>query len=325
VSITGVAVPAVAIDTQLARICPLNAQWKWEAIPHDATSFLVNFPSFQDLERVNGIQMDVPDFEAQFKIPKWEIKDIQTKFDLPQLWVHVEGVPHAVRHFHGLWAIGSLLGITVDVDLPSLYSQNVVQIKVAMMNLDILNKHQDDKGFFVDVTTILKFKGYDLRFWKQKVGFKPDPSFTPFFWRRKDDDLDEEDPSNVKGKGPHSVQCGSLGSQATSMEVDGVVSGSNGAGSCSGVQRQMAETGAAIFPSSTGLGTASLGRSRPGSAPGYGLGGLTVAGGAVCHPRVLLQLEQGGPSHSAHADLGLAGLLPPACGGVPPLFTLDEA
>jgi hypothetical protein len=46
VSITGVAIPAIAIETQLARICPLNAQWKWEIIAHDATSFLVNFPSF---------------------------------------------------------------------------------------------------------------------------------------------------------------------------------------------------------------------------------------------------------------------------------------
>jgi hypothetical protein len=293
VSITGVAIPVVAIETQLARICPLNSQWKWEAIAHDANSFLVNFPSFQDLERVNGIQMDVPDFEAQFKITKWEIKDIQAKFDLPQLWVHVEGVPHTVRHFHGLWTIGSLLDITVDVDLPSLYSQNIVRIKVAMMNPDILNKHQDDKGFYVDVTTILKFKGYDLSFRKQEVGFKPDPSFTPFFWRRKDDELNE-DPSNVKGKGPQSAQLGSSGSHATSMEVDGLVSASNGAGSSSGVQRQVSGTGTAKLPSSAGLGAASRGRpnmlgwTRPGTAPGHALGGLTAAAEAVCHPRAFL-------------------------------------
>jgi hypothetical protein len=29
-------------------------------------------------------------------------------------------------HFHGLWALGSLMGTTIDVDLPTLYSQNVV-------------------------------------------------------------------------------------------------------------------------------------------------------------------------------------------------------
>jgi hypothetical protein len=40
-------VPSTTIEAQMARICPLNSHWKWEAIAHDATSFLVNFPSFQ--------------------------------------------------------------------------------------------------------------------------------------------------------------------------------------------------------------------------------------------------------------------------------------
>jgi hypothetical protein len=97
--------------------------------------------------------------------------DIQPKFDLPQLWVHVEGVPHFIWHFHGLWAIGSLLGTTVDVDLPTLYSQNVVRILVTMMSPDTLNKHQDEKGHYVDVTVTLKLQGYDLRCRKQKAGF----------------------------------------------------------------------------------------------------------------------------------------------------------
>jgi hypothetical protein len=142
----------------MVRICPLNVQWKWEAISHDAASFLVNFPSFQDLERVNGIQMGVLDFDAQFKISKWEIQDIKPKFDLPQLWVHVEGVPHTLRHFHGLWAIGSLLGTTIDVDLPTMYSQNVIRILVAMMKPNTLNKHQDEKGSMWIPPLLLSFK-----------------------------------------------------------------------------------------------------------------------------------------------------------------------
>jgi hypothetical protein len=83
VTISGAVVPSTAIEVAMARICPLNSQWKWEAIFHDRNSFLVNFPSFQDLERVYGIQMGVPDFDAQFKISKCEVKDIQPKFDLP--------------------------------------------------------------------------------------------------------------------------------------------------------------------------------------------------------------------------------------------------
>jgi hypothetical protein len=92
----------------------------------------------------------------------------------------VEGVPHTVRHFHGLWAIGSLLGTTVDVDLPTLYIQNVVRILVAMMYPDVLNKHKDDKGFYVDANVTLKLKGYDFRFRKQTTSFQPDTKYSPF-------------------------------------------------------------------------------------------------------------------------------------------------
>jgi hypothetical protein len=33
--------------------------------------------------------------------------------------VHVDGVPHTARHFLGFWAVGSLIGTTLDVDLVS--------------------------------------------------------------------------------------------------------------------------------------------------------------------------------------------------------------
>jgi hypothetical protein len=64
VTISSSAIPPTAIEAEMARFCPLNVQWKWEALAHDANSFLVNFPSFQDLERVNGIQMGVPGFDS---------------------------------------------------------------------------------------------------------------------------------------------------------------------------------------------------------------------------------------------------------------------
>jgi hypothetical protein len=68
VTITGVVVPSTAIEAKMARIFALNSPWKWEAISHDADSFLLNFPSFQDLERANGILMGVFDFDASLNL-----------------------------------------------------------------------------------------------------------------------------------------------------------------------------------------------------------------------------------------------------------------
>jgi uncharacterized membrane protein YgcG len=326
VTIFGCVVPSMAIEAVMARICPLNTLWRWEAISHDSNSFLVNFPMFQDLERVNGIQMGVPDFDAQFKITKWEVKDIQPKFVLPQLWVHVEGVLHTLRHFHGLWALGSLMGTTVDVDLPTLYSQNVVWILVAMMNLDTLNKHQDDKGPYVDVTVTLKLKGYDFRFRKQKTDFKPDTKYTPFFWKRKDDDLDDRDMRNSKGKGPHGMPQGASSSQsssmATSMDVDGSggVSGGGGSGVCS--QQRSGATGAAASldrPMAAALrGRPNMmGCTRPGAAARSSLTGLR--GAVSCDDRPGVQEVRPLAQLGVHDDLGHPGVV-----GVRPLDVLGQ-
>jgi hypothetical protein len=55
------------------------------------------------------------------------------KVELEKVWLRVEGVPHTLRHFLGLWAVGSLVGKTVDVDLTSLRRRAVVWIQVAML------------------------------------------------------------------------------------------------------------------------------------------------------------------------------------------------
>jgi hypothetical protein len=125
--------------------------------------------------------MGVPDSTAQMSVSIWKTLDVPHKFELQQVWVHVEGVPHMVRHFLGLWAVGSLIGTTLDVDLVSLRSLGVVRILVAMMepkNLDKMNELQGYACLGVSVT--VKLKGYDFFFRREQPDFIPDKGFTPF-------------------------------------------------------------------------------------------------------------------------------------------------
>jgi hypothetical protein len=182
IKITGGSASAVAIQKLMARICPLSSQWKWEAIPHGEDAYLVSFPTVDDLKRVDGFQMGVPDSTAQISVSIWKTLDVPHKFELQQVWVHVEGVPHTVRHFLGLWAVGSLIGTTLDVDLVSLRSLGVVRILVAMMepkNLDKMNELQGYACLGVSVT--VKLKSYDFFFRREQPNFAPDKGFTPFF------------------------------------------------------------------------------------------------------------------------------------------------
>jgi hypothetical protein len=101
VKLEGPMVTASVIERQMARICPAPL-WKWEALAHGSDAFLIGFPSAEDLERVDGFQMKVQSSDTQLTISTWKVQEIPHKFELKPVWVHVEGVPYSVRHFHGL-------------------------------------------------------------------------------------------------------------------------------------------------------------------------------------------------------------------------------
>jgi hypothetical protein len=145
VQISGETVPADAIQRLIARMCPGHghANWKWEAVAHGANAFLIGIPSADDLLRIDGMQMGVLDLKAQILVSSWQREDIVPEFVMEPTWVHVEGVPYTIIHFHGLWALGSLIGTTLDVDLVSLWGQGVVHILIAMRDLKTLEKDSD--------------------------------------------------------------------------------------------------------------------------------------------------------------------------------------
>jgi hypothetical protein len=203
----------------MKRICPLSVQWKWEAVAHGDDAYLIGFPSAKDLQRVNGFQMGVPAHKATASVSVWKPHDIQHKSELKPVWVHVEGVPYTVRHFHGLWAVASLLGVPLDIDLVTLRSRGIVRVFVAMVNPKALEGQVDDTGPFLAVACAVKLKLFGFVFRREPVDFVADPSFTPFFWRRKGDDVDEEDLGNDRDHGS-SGPSGAPASQASNMEVD---------------------------------------------------------------------------------------------------------
>jgi hypothetical protein len=189
IKISGGSTSAVAIQDLMAQICPLSAQWKWEAIPHGEDAYLVSFPTAADLKRVDGFQMGVPNSSAQMSVSIWKAQDVPHKFELQPIWVHVDGVPHTVRHFLAIWAVGSLIGTTLDVDLVSLRSRGVVRILVAMNEPKNLDKQNDILGYScLGVSITVKLKGYDFFFRRESHDFVSNENFTPYFWKRKGDD-----------------------------------------------------------------------------------------------------------------------------------------
>jgi hypothetical protein len=58
----------------------------------------------------------------------------------------------------GLWAVGSLLGKTMDVDLATLRRKGIVRIQVAMMDSKVLQRLVQDSNVFVKSDVLVKLR-----------------------------------------------------------------------------------------------------------------------------------------------------------------------
>uniref|UniRef100_A0ACD5UC67 Uncharacterized protein n=1 Tax=Avena sativa TaxID=4498 RepID=A0ACD5UC67_AVESA len=154
-------VSAEVVQRQIARRCQVQVQWKWEAVPHGDSAFLVSFPTFEDLDRVDGILMTVPLSTAQLTFSVYRMEEVPHKLEMQQVWLHVEGVPHILRSFQGLWAVGGLMGNTLDVDLFSLRKRGIVRILMEMFDTKVFLKAKDSLGHFIVSDAVVKHKGDD--------------------------------------------------------------------------------------------------------------------------------------------------------------------
>jgi hypothetical protein len=223
VVVVGEVVPADVIAKQVARRCSDRPGWRWEAVPTDEFRFLISVPSFEDLDRVDGIQVTVPGFNSTMSISAWQSSEVPHKFELHKVWLHVDGVPHTLRHFLGLWAVGSLLGKTVDVDLLSLRRRAVVRIQVAMIDAKVLEKISDS-GKIIKSDVVVKLKAFEFRFRREPEDYVPEPDFIPLIWIKKDD-ADDEGDGNDAGDDDAMDTSEARAGPSTSMAPLGAVGG----------------------------------------------------------------------------------------------------
>jgi hypothetical protein len=73
-------VSAADIQSLMARMCPGNPAWKWEAVPHGVNAFLIGIPTAEDLSRIDGMQMSVPKINAQALVSLWVHQDVKPLF-----------------------------------------------------------------------------------------------------------------------------------------------------------------------------------------------------------------------------------------------------
>ena len=65
----------------------------------------------------------------------WEQdQEIVPSYELEEVWVHVTRVPPGFRKYLVLWALGTVVGSTLDVDMLTYRKKGIVRVKVAILD-----------------------------------------------------------------------------------------------------------------------------------------------------------------------------------------------
>jgi len=116
VKVTGSKLSAAVVQSELAKIS--RADWTWEALPHEEDSFLVAFPSDEEMQRMASIDYHLKNLGVTLTISAWQSSnDVKPIYQLEEIWVHITCVPHAWRHYLVFWALGTVIGTTQEVDM----------------------------------------------------------------------------------------------------------------------------------------------------------------------------------------------------------------
>ncbi|KAF2933045.1 hypothetical protein DAI22_04g049300 [Oryza sativa Japonica Group] len=133
VSIGGGHLSADNVQGELARL--VRADWKWEAIPHEQNSYLVTFPSAEELKRMDDVEFRLKNHGVSLSISDWKSStDVTPAYQLDEVWVHITGVPHKWRHYLAFWALGCVVGVTQEVDMLTFRQKGIIRVRVALLS-----------------------------------------------------------------------------------------------------------------------------------------------------------------------------------------------
>ena len=156
-------ITADIVQSELARIT--RSDWRWEALPHGADSFLVAFPSDEALQSMVDIGYHLKNHGVTLTVFVWQHNhDIIPTYEPEEVWVHITRVPHVYRNYLVFWALGTVIGTTREVDMYTYRKMGIIRVKVG-----ILDKSQ------LPLTTDLVFgtEGYHITYTLEDDSFEP--------------------------------------------------------------------------------------------------------------------------------------------------------
>lgn len=93
----------------------------------------------------------MPNRDTDMEFDEWSAMEEPT-FMLPEVWLRVTGIPSDVRNdYIALWAIGSLFGKTMEVDMAFTRKTKILRLRIGCMDVSVIPDTSDvyiSRGFF---------------------------------------------------------------------------------------------------------------------------------------------------------------------------------
>ncbi|PWZ19485.1 hypothetical protein Zm00014a_015921 [Zea mays] len=102
------------ILNELKRL--VAADWDWCVKCVGNNVFSTCFPSRGELHRMIEWGTVHTKFGAQMLIKEEGLGE-EIKYEMPKAWVQFTGLPKKLREYSVIWAVGSMLGISKEVDI----------------------------------------------------------------------------------------------------------------------------------------------------------------------------------------------------------------
>lgn len=183
------------VTAQLQRV--VSSRWNWEPVLHDKDSFVVPFPSKNELQRAmpfGGADVRGNSVPMGLRMQFEEWHEEEEGFLLPKVWIRITGIRRKLREFQNLWAIGSMLGSTQTVDMETTCKNNFGHVLVAVLDPKLLPSNLD---------VVIGDHYFELKFEVEPVGFDDNGEEVQFNFKDGNNDgsrpMEEDDPNGEHG------------------------------------------------------------------------------------------------------------------------------
>jgi hypothetical protein len=168
---------AVQVKTEMERLVPGKTNWVIQEIA--TNKFKTVFPTKSELNRmIEWGMVQTKDRKAKMVIEECgggsSIKQVMRK-----VWVQMAKLPSEFRDFLTIWAVGTILGVTKDVDMPFTRQHNRARLQVLVLDPALIP---------ISVDVVIGDNVYELHFKVEPEEIQDSPRLLEM-----DDDNDEVD------------------------------------------------------------------------------------------------------------------------------------